>query len=125
MVPSATRSTRHPRWLQTAVNALNCPAAGWVMTTFAEVMTVPPPTGISLVVASSAPPPDAPELPVAGDPPAAPPEGVPAGAAFGVPARPLLPPQAVTVAARPARPMPASAPRRVVSRLGRGSCVTL
>ena len=38
---------------------------------------------------------------------------------------PLLPPHAARVAARPAKPAPASAARRVVSRPGQESCVTM
>jgi len=56
VVPSATWSTMHCRWVQMALNPSNCPAAGWVTTTLAEVKTFPPPTGISLVVPSAAPP---------------------------------------------------------------------
>ena len=39
-----------------ALNPLNCPTAGWATTTLAEVKTLPPLTGISLVVPSAAPP---------------------------------------------------------------------
>src|SRR6201996_5063641 len=118
MVPSATWSTVQPRWVQIALKPLNCPAVGWVTTTFSEVKILPPPTGISLVAPSAVPPPDeeppdeepldaellaAAELPESPEPP------------------PLLAPQAARVTPRPARPMPASAPRRVGSMIGRES----
>src|SRR5580658_9073036 len=47
MVPSATWLHRQPTCVQTALNPLNTPLAGWVTTTFASVKTIPPPTGIS------------------------------------------------------------------------------
>src|SRR6266516_4735694 len=64
MVPLETSLTRQPWWVQTAVNALNCPAAGWVTTTFWSWNTLPPPTGTSPVLidagAALVPPPDPP-----------------------------------------------------------------
>src|SRR5580693_1417314 len=110
MVPLATLSTRHPRWVQTALNALNSPAVGWVTTTFSAENTFPPPTGISLVLASAA----LPLFPACPDP-----EVVPDGELL------LPPPHAARVAARPAKPAPASAARRVVSPPGKESCVTM
>jgi hypothetical protein len=107
-VDGAVRDLVHDdcRWVQMALKPLNCPAAGWVTTTLAEVKTFPPPTGIWLVVPSAAPP-------------LAEPGVLPAGAALAVPdGLLLLAPQAVRVAARPARPMPASAPRRLVYMIG-------
>ncbi|GGW05036.1 hypothetical protein GCM10010230_43780 [Streptomyces narbonensis] len=56
MVPFATLFTRQPWWVQTAEKALNSPAAGCVTTTFSPVKTVPPPSGISEVLASGAAP---------------------------------------------------------------------
>ena len=50
--PPETLPTVHPIWVQIALNALNWPAAGWVTTTFCASKILPPPTGISLVVAS-------------------------------------------------------------------------
>src|SRR5580704_8734904 len=110
MVPPATLSTRHCRWVQIALNALNSPAVGWVTTTFSAENTFPPPTGISLVLASGALPP----VPAWPDP-----EAVPDDDEL------LLPPHAARVAARPAKPAPASAARRVVSPPGNESCVTM
>src|ERR1700761_9863047 len=60
MVPSATWSTVQPRWVQIALKPLNCPAVGWVTTTFSEVKIFPPPTGMSLVLARAVPPDDEP-----------------------------------------------------------------
>src|ERR1035438_9065270 len=54
IVPLATWSTVHPMWVQIALNPLKSPAVGWVTTTFGPPNTLPPPTGISLVVASAA-----------------------------------------------------------------------
>ena len=47
MFPFRTSVTRQPWWVQTAVNALNVPACGWVTTTRLWSNTVPPPTGMS------------------------------------------------------------------------------
>src|SRR6202161_4473291 len=100
MVPLATLSTRHPRWVQTALNALNSPAVGWVTTTFSAENTFPPPTGISLVLAG----------PALALPTAAPP-----GLAASAPPGPGLeegslppPPPAAGGVANPAKPAPAS-----------------
>ena len=41
--------------MQTAVNALNSPSVGWVMTIFCSGRISPPPTGTSEVAASSVP----------------------------------------------------------------------
>src|SRR5690606_36825315 len=56
MVPSATVDTRQCWWVQTAENALNSPAVGWVTTIFSSFRTVPPPTGTSPAGTSSRPP---------------------------------------------------------------------
>jgi hypothetical protein len=77
MVPLATALHRQPTWVQTALNALNCPLAGWVTTTFSAVKTVPPPTGTCDASPSSVPV-IPPPVPVPVPPPAAWP---PAGAA--------------------------------------------
>src|ERR1700733_637648 len=110
MVPPATLSTRHCKWVQTALNALNSPAVGWVTTTFWAENTFPPPTGISLVLASAALP-----LLAAGPDPEA---GLDDGLL-------LPPPRAARGAARPVKPAPASAARRVVCPSGEESCVTM
>ena len=56
MVPPDTVPTRQPRWVHTAVNASNVPAVGWVITIFLSARIVPPPTGTSEVLASTAGP---------------------------------------------------------------------
>jgi hypothetical protein len=96
---------------------------GWVTTTFSEVKILPPPTGISLVLPSAEPPPD--------DEPPLDAEPLAAAEAPEPPEESLLPepsellllllPQAARVAANPARPIPARAPRRVGSMIGRES----
>ncbi len=43
----------HPLWVQIALNALKVPLDAWVTTTFWRSKIFPPPTGISLVVASA------------------------------------------------------------------------
>src|SRR5271165_5143296 len=91
----------HCMCVQTTLNPLNWPAAGWVTTTRAAVKILPPPTGMSDVDVSAPPPGDAPPLLAA--------------APLAEPTDP--PPQAASVPARPARPAPASRPRRVVSAL--------
>src|SRR5580693_5945978 len=45
--------TMHPMWVQTALNALNSPAVGWVTTTCGSEKIMPLPTGILLVAASA------------------------------------------------------------------------
>jgi hypothetical protein len=99
MVPSATLSTRHCWCVHTALKALNWPAAGWVTTTLSVAKTFPPPTGISLFVASAWLGPE------------------PVEAALPAVAEVLLVAalHAASAVARPARPTPASAARRVVS----------
>jgi hypothetical protein len=87
MVPPPTWSTMQPWWVQMAVNAWKAPAVGWVITIFWVVRILPPPTGMSVVVArtlDAAPPPDKP--PPAGD------EDAPPWGAAGGPASPLLVP---------------------------------
>src|SRR4029077_7038746 len=56
MVPPDTVPTVQPRWVHTAVNALNEPAFGWVITIFGPVRILPPPTGMSVVLASTVDP---------------------------------------------------------------------
>src|SRR6185437_3700925 len=128
MVPLLTWLTMHPMWVQTALNALNSPAVGWVTTTCGPDRTSPPPTGILLVATSALPagallPPAAGAVVPAGVVPAA--GGV---AAAGVVAAGallvVLPPQAVSAPARPTRPTPARMPRRVAAESVCGSCVT-
>src|SRR5215472_3379850 len=67
MVPPDTLLTMQPWWVHTAVNALNEPACGSVITIFLSVRILPPPTGISAVRASTGGPLEAvaPEAPVA------------------------------------------------------------
>src|SRR5262245_56081478 len=55
MVPSATRATVQPSWVQIAEKALNSPFFGCVTTTFTSLKIVPPPTGTSAVPVSSRP----------------------------------------------------------------------
>src|SRR5262249_57908874 len=47
MVPPDTLETVQPWWVHTAVNALNEPARGWVITVFLSARIVPPPTRTS------------------------------------------------------------------------------
>src|SRR6516164_9529037 len=68
IVPPDTVSTRQAWWVHTAVNALNVPLCGSVITIFLSVRILPPPTGISAVLASSTGPLEA---AAAGLPPAA------------------------------------------------------
>jgi hypothetical protein len=134
MVPLLTWLTMQPMCVQTALNALNSPADGWVTTTFGPEKILPLPTGIALVAVSAlaaaallAP------CPVAALDPAglaaALLAGVAGAAAAGLvaPAVPLelLAPQAVIALARPTRPTPASTPRRVASESVCGSCVKI
>src|SRR5436305_2218902 len=58
MVPWPTLLTRHCMWVQTALKAWKSPAVGWVTTTRASVKTLPPPTGMSVVLPSTVPPPE-------------------------------------------------------------------
>src|SRR5262245_20701377 len=59
IVPPSTLASGHCWCWQTELNPLNSPDIGWVTTTPAEAKTLPPPTGISLVLANAAvlPPP--------------------------------------------------------------------
>src|SRR3546814_20633675 len=50
-----TPVTRQPWWVQVAENALNSPAVGWVITIFSSSRIRPPPTSMSLVLASTVP----------------------------------------------------------------------
>src|SRR5215472_7392566 len=115
MVPLATASTMQPWWVHTAVNALNEPAVGWVITIFCPERIFPPPTGTSLVVARAAGP--APADPVLSAPAlVAPP------AAGAPPTPPLLALYVAQPATRPeqATPTHASAvPATTVRRLAR------
>ena len=54
MVPSLIWLTRQPWCVHTALNALNDPARGCVITMFSPLMILPPPSGTSAVVASAA-----------------------------------------------------------------------
>src|SRR5271165_120888 len=126
IVPSAIVATMQPMCVQTALKALKSLEAGWVTTTFSAVKILPPPTGISLVVASTS---DAlPEVPALDEVLAADAGAVAAEAAPApLPADELLEPpelQALTAPARPTRPTPASTPRRVARVSRCGSCVT-
>src|ERR1700730_6150799 len=77
--------TMHPMWVQTALNALNSPAVGWVTTTCGPGKIMPLPTGILLVAASAFA-----ALELTAPPAAAPPAAaLLAGAA--VPAPPVVP----------------------------------
>lgn len=52
IVPFATLPSRQPTWGQTALKALNSPATGWVTTMLSLRMTMPPPTGMSALLAT-------------------------------------------------------------------------
>src|SRR3954469_24132224 len=54
IVPPDTSPTTQPAWVQTAVKHLKLPAVGWVTTIFWASKILPPPTGISLVLAKPA-----------------------------------------------------------------------
>ena len=54
IVPPDTLPTVHPAWVQTALNAWNAPDFGWVITIFLSARILPPPTGMSEVLASAA-----------------------------------------------------------------------
>src|SRR4051812_26769902 len=95
IVPSATEATGQPMCVQIELKALNCPAAGCVITVLVAATMVPPPTGISEVSMPSEPPeseePAALGLAALLEPPLEPP-------AAGAPAVELLPHAATTVA---------------------------
>ena len=57
MVPPETSPTTQPEWVQIAENALKSPSCGWVTTTFSALKILPPPLGMSEVLASTLPPP--------------------------------------------------------------------
>ena len=61
MTPSLTLVTVQPWCVHTAENALYSPSVGWVMTTLADSMIVPPPTGMSAFLARSLAAPAAPD----------------------------------------------------------------
>src|SRR5690349_13502798 len=65
IVPPDTSATVQPWWVHVALNALNCPALGWVITTSAAATTTPPPTGTSVVLGRELLPPALPLLPPA------------------------------------------------------------
>src|SRR5690242_12259924 len=54
MVPPETLLTMQPACVHTAVNALNVPASGCVITMFLPPMIVPPPTWTAEVLVSAA-----------------------------------------------------------------------
>jgi hypothetical protein len=56
MVPPTTWLTLQPWCVQSVVKALNSPFAGWVTTIRWSLRIFPPPTGMSLVRATSFPP---------------------------------------------------------------------
>ncbi|GAA0497656.1 hypothetical protein GCM10010361_74040 [Streptomyces olivaceiscleroticus] len=56
-MPLLTLPTRQPEWVQTAEKALKWPSVGWVTTIFCALKIMPPPEGISEVLASAFPPP--------------------------------------------------------------------
>ena len=108
MVPPETLATMQPWCVHTAVNALNEPDCGWVITMFLPLMILPPPEGMSDVLARAlaggaavvaAPPPEAdgaappPEADAAAPPPdaeGAAPVVAPPPVAGGGPVRPPL-----------------------------------
>src|SRR5690606_15688479 len=115
IVPPETSSTSQPRWVQAISNALNSPAAGWVTTTFCSLKTLPPPSGMSAVVANpvDAPLRSSPPDPSPGPEEVAPMTGSSPAAAFWD--RCSDPPQAPSTATRPTPPAPSMTARRVAS----------
>src|SRR6266568_4750467 len=114
MVPPVTVPTMQPWWVHTAVNASNDPAFGWVMTIFLSARILPPPTGISAVLASTGGPLRA------GPPELAGPAGGELLWAGGAPATPpLLESYRVQPASTAAQAAPAQASR--VRRLDAGT----
>src|SRR5690349_8997538 len=116
MVPPATLLTMQPWCVQIAVNALNEPACGCVITMFLPSMILPPPSGTSAVVASAATADAA--LPEAAVPAAdgAPPEvAAPLVAGAGPASPPLLASYVVQPASAAAHvtPAPISSARRL------------
>src|SRR3954453_14431645 len=97
MTSSEMRFTVQPLWVQTAVNALKVPSAGWVTTTFVpETMaTLPPLRGTSDVLVMT--PVGLPLPAPVGDPPGSVAEGDPPQAARGTASAPA---EAVTAAPR-------------------------
>ncbi|CAM5486137.1 HTH-type transcriptional regulator HdfR [Streptomyces alboniger] len=55
MVPPSTLVTGHCLWVQRLEKALNSPLVGWVTTTPSSLKILPPPTGMSDVLASTVP----------------------------------------------------------------------
>src|SRR6478735_1428339 len=55
MTPFAMPLTAQPAWVHLDENALYVPAFGWVTTTPLSANTLPPPSGMSAVLASSVP----------------------------------------------------------------------
>jgi hypothetical protein len=126
IVPSATWSTVQPWCVQTALKALNWPAVGWVTTTFSAEKTLPPPTGMSLVLArepADDPPPDPPPD---DDPPPEEDESEEDDEDEEESEDALLeldPPHAASTPAIPATPTPASTVRRPVPSEGVSSAI--
>src|SRR5690348_6944281 len=56
ITPLETLLTVQPACVQMALKHLKVPFAGWVTTTFSASMIFPPPTGMSVVFASTLPP---------------------------------------------------------------------
>src|SRR5215472_9683869 len=111
MVPPEMLLTVQPWCVHTAVNALNEPACGCVITIFLPSMILPPPSGMSVVLARAAASPGVAVLPVAGPPVAGPP----------VAGGPVSPPLLASYVVHPASiaaqvtPAPASSARRLCS----------
>src|ERR1700677_4240329 len=91
IVPLDSSLTMQPSCVQIAVNAWKVPAFGWVITIFWVLRTLPPPTGMSSVLARTA---DvlAPAADAAPGDDAAPVAGEAAPPGAGGPARPSLVP---------------------------------
>jgi hypothetical protein len=102
MVPFWTLSTLQPWCVQIALNALKSPALGWVTTTACPPAStiLPPPTGMSAVLAIAPAPPPAP-LPVVW--------GVSVLAAGLLPPEPLPVLAGSPLSPQAARPTPATA----------------
>src|SRR6516225_2700908 len=66
IVPPDTVPTMHPAWVHTALKPWNSPDFGWVITICLAARILPPPTGMSAVLASAAGPAAAPEPEPAG-----------------------------------------------------------
>src|SRR5690606_12400170 len=84
-----TSWTVQPPWVHEALNARNVPGSGWVITSLASISSSPPPSGTSVVCATTVP--------------------RSASCGFGVAPQPV----AVSATA-PAAPVPASIARRLI-----------